>query len=55
MDLLKVYGAKELGGLTYRKLQEKRMKKIRDINQYEADHLKVMYRRCNDGRKLRQW
>ncbi|MBM7835975.1 hypothetical protein JOC62_003027 [Clostridium sardiniense] len=27
VDLLKVYGAKELGRLTYRKLQEKRMKK----------------------------
>lgn len=56
MDLLKEYGPKELGRLTYRKYQEKRNKKKRDVDNYIADRKRAHYSKLNDSRKkLKVW
>ncbi|WP_194190823.1 hypothetical protein [Clostridium chrysemydis] len=55
-DLLKKYGSKELARITYRKLQDKRNKRRRDINNFTADRMRASYVRMNDSRrKLKQW
>lgn len=46
MDLIKKYGPEELARMTYRMLQEKRNKKTRTINQYEADRTASICRRA---------
>lgn len=51
MDLLKEYGPKELGRLSYRKYQEKRSKKKRDVDNYIADRKREHYSKLNDSRK----
>lgn len=55
-DLLKKYGSKKLARITYRKLQDKRNKRRRDINNFTADRMRASYVRMNDSRrKLKQW